>query len=494
MLLPPIFLLFWGYSLLMIMDMDIDQFRQHAHDLVDWMADYLTQVEQYPVKAQVQPREIYNQLPDQMPMDGEPMEQIMADFERVLMPGMTHWQHPGFHAYFPANSSPPSILGEMLMTTLGAQCMVWETSPAAAELEERVLEWLRDAMHLPPHWTGVIQDTASTATLTALLSAREQATNYRSNKTGLGKQTLRVYCSEETHSSIEKAVKIAGLGSDNLIYLPTNADLSVQPAALEAAIIADLEAGYQPLCVVALIGSTSTTAVDSLAAIADICQRYNLWLHVDAAFAGVALLLPEYAYLLEGMEQADSFVTNAHKWLFTNFDCSLYYVKDKEVLIQTFEILPEYLKTATHGAVNDYRDWGIPLGRRFRALKLWWVLRTYGLSGLRKMMSHHLEWTRLFAQWVTDHPDFEVLAPVPFSLVCFRYAPQGASLEAAPLNALNERLLQALNATGEVYLTHTRIRGQYALRLVVAQTYVKRHHVERVWTLVQEHATKLRPH
>lgn len=466
--------------------MDFKQFRQHAHELVDWMADYLEQVENYPVKSPVQPGDIYQQLPEAMPEQGEAWADIMADVERIIMPGMTHWQHPGFHAYFSGNSSPPSILGEMMMATLGAQCMVWDTSPAAAELEERVLNWLRDAMGLPSQWVGVIQDTASTATLAALLTAREQALDYQSNRQGIGDRRLRVYCSKETHSSIEKAVKIAGLGSDNLVYLPTDDALALDPSALEAAIAADVAAGYQPLCVVAVIGTTGTTAVDPLSAIADICQRHQLWLHVDAAFAGVALLLPEYAHLLEGMEQVDSFVTNAHKWLFTNFDCSLYYVKDKEALLRTFEILPEYLKTASRGKVNDYRDWGIPLGRRFRALKLWMVLRTYGLEGLRQKMRQHIALARLFETWVTAHPDFEVLAPVSFCLVCFRYAPTGAT----ELNALNARLLEALNKSGQVYLTHTKIQGQYALRLVVAQTYVQQHHVERVWALVQEVATK----
>lgn len=466
--------------------MDFQQFREHAHKLVDWMADYLQQVEDYPVKSPVQPGDISQQLPSIMPLQGESWAAIMADVERIIMPGMTHWQHPGFHAYFPGNSSPPSILGEMLMATLGAQCMVWDTSPAAAELEERVLEWLRNAMGLPPQWVGVIQDTASTATLSALLTARERATGFQTNSQGIGARRFRVYCSQETHSSIEKGVKIAGLGSDNLVYIPTNETLALDPNALEVAIQDDLTAGYQPLCVIATIGTTGTTAIDPLAVLARICKTYNIWLHVDAAFAGVALLLPEYAHLLEGMEQVDSFVTNAHKWLFTNFDCSLYYVKDKEALLQTFEILPEYLKTTHRGNVNDYRDWGIPLGRRFRALKLWMVLRTYGLEGLRQKMRQHIAWAQLFAQWVTDHPHFELLVPVSFSLVCFRYVPNNST----ELNTLNARLLEHLNETGKVYLTHTKVHGHYTLRLVVAQTYVEERHIKQVWTLIQEAATK----
>jgi aromatic-L-amino-acid decarboxylase len=378
----------------------------------------------------------------------------------------------------------------MLTATLGAQCMIWETSPAAAELEERVLDWLRDAFGLPSAWEGVVQDTASTATLTALLSARERCTQQQSNQKGLTGITLRVYCSTETHSSIEKAVKIIGLGRDNLVKIPTTGHGCMDAEALKQAIEKDVAAGFQPMCVVAALGTTGTTAVDPLAPIAVVCAQHQVWLHLDAAFAGVVLLLPEYQYLLEGMEQVDSFVTNAHKWLFTNFDCSLYYVKNKESLLQTFEILPEYLKTATRGAVNDYRDWGVPLGRRFRALKLWFVLRTYGLEGLQERLREHLRLAQLFASWIDEAADFERLAPVEFSLVCFAYAPAG-EWSAEALEAQNKALLNALNKSGELYLTHTKINGRYALRLVTAQTYVAQRHVEKAWQLIQQHARKM---
>jgi aromatic-L-amino-acid decarboxylase len=470
--------------------MNNKDFRKHAHALVDWMADYLENVDQYPVKSKVAPYAIYKQLPEQMPQQGEAFATIMADFQQLILPGITHWQHPNFHAYFPGNSSYPSVLGEMLTATLGAQCMIWETSPAAAELEERVLHWLRDAFQLPNTWEGVIQDTASTATLTALLSAREQCTQQQSNKKGIQGAAMRVYCSTETHSSIEKAVKIIGLGSDNLVKIATTGHGCMDAAALEQAIQADKAAGLRPMCVVAALGTTGTTAVDPLAPIARICREQEVWLHLDAAFAGVVLLLPEYQYLLEGMEQVDSFVTNAHKWLFTNFDCSLYYVKDKEALLQTFEILPEYLKTATRGVVNDYRDWGVPLGRRFRALKLWFVLRTYGLEGLQQRLREHLALAQSFAQWIEDAPDFECLAPVEFSLVCFRYKPAGTWTE-EQLAAQNKALLDVLNKSGELYLTHTKINGQYALRLVTAQTYVEVNHIQKAWKLIQHYARTL---
>ena len=470
--------------------MNNKDFRKYAHALVDWMADYMENIEQYPVKSKVEPYAIYKQLPEQMPHQGEAFSTILTDFQQLILPGITHWQHPNFHAYFPANSSYPSVLGEMLTATLGAQCMIWETSPAAAELEERVLNWLKDAFHLPHTWEGVIQDTASTATLTALLSAREQCTQQQSNKKGIQGAPLRVYCSTETHSSIEKAVKIIGLGSENLVKIATTGHGCMDAVALEQAIKADKAAGLRPMCVVAALGTTGTTAVDPLATIAHICKEQAVWLHLDAAFAGVVLLLPEYQYLLEGMEQVDSFVTNAHKWLFTNFDCSLYYVKDKEALLQTFEILPEYLKTTTRGVVNDYRDWGVPLGRRFRALKLWFVLRTYGLEGLQKRLREHLALAQTFAQWIEEAPDFERLAPVEFSLVCFRYKPAGAWTE-EQLAAQNKALLDLLNQSGELYLTHTKINDQYALRLAVAQTYVETKHLQKAWKLIQFHARHL---
>ncbi|MGH1335330.1 MAG: pyridoxal phosphate-dependent decarboxylase family protein [Aureispira sp.] len=469
--------------------MNNKDFRQHAHALVDWMADYLENVEQYPVKSTVKPYEIYQQLPEQMPEQGEDFSTILEDFKQLILPGMTHWQHPNFHAYFPANSSYPSVLGEMLTATLGAQCMIWDTSPAAAELEERVLNWLKTAFHLPNTWEGVIQDTASTATLTALLSARERCTQAQSNKIGIQGAPMRVYCSSETHSSIEKAVKIIGLGRDNLVKIETTGHGCMNPLALEKAIKADKAAGLRPMCVVAALGTTGTTAVDPLAPIAAICQEQEIWLHLDAAFAGVALLLPEYRYLLEGMEQVDSFVTNAHKWLFTNFDCSLYYVKDRESLLQTFEILPEYLKTASRGAVNDYRDWGVPLGRRFRALKLWFVLRAYGLEGIQERLRAHMQLAQTFAQWIEAAPDFERLAPVEFSLVCFHYKPAG-NWTPQQLAAINKALLETLNQSGDVYLTHTKIQGHYALRLVVAQTQVALQHIEKAWALIQYYARK----
>jgi aromatic-L-amino-acid decarboxylase len=469
--------------------MNNKEFRQYAHQMVDWMADYFEQIEDYPVKAQVQPKEIYNQLPKQAPLQGEEMSVIFKDFQDIILPGITHWQHPKFFAYFPANTSFPSILGEMLTATLGAQCMIWDTSPAAAELEERVMNWLRDLMGIPSSFEGVIQDTASTATLTAILSARERATNFESNQHGIAQNNFRIYCSTETHSSIEKAVKIAGLGKKNLVKIPVDEQLRMQPLALEKAIQEDLKNGFRPICIVAAIGTTGTTAIDPLQEIAAISQKFNIWLHVDAAYAGSALILPEFQWMIEGIEQVDSFVFNPHKWLLTNFDCSVYFIKDKESLLKTFEVLPEYLKTASRGIVNDYRDWGVPLGRRFRALKLWFVIRNYGVEGLQKQLRTHISLAQELTTWIKTSSDFELLAPTSLNLVCFRYHPKNIEGEEA-LNIMNKKLLDQLNKNGRMYLTHTKINQKYTLRVVVGQTFVERHHVQSAWEQIQEIARK----
>ncbi|HEY9843476.1 MAG TPA: pyridoxal-dependent decarboxylase, partial [Candidatus Obscuribacterales bacterium] len=377
--------------------MQPDEFRKHAHQVVDWISDYMENVGQYPVTPRLEPGAILQSLPDAAPASGEAFEAIFADFEKLIVPGMTHWQHPAFFAYFPANASPASLLGEMLTSALGAQCMSWLTSPAATELEQRVMEWLRDLISLPPEFAGVIQDTASTATLCALLSARERASGWGINETGFQGQRYRIYASSEAHSSVEKAVRIAGLGSQNLVKVAVDENFAMIPAGLAAAIAADRAAGYEPLCVVAAWGTTGSTALDPLAEIAAICQRESLWLHVDAAYAGSALILPEIRKLAQGLELADSLVFNPHKWLLTHFDCSAYFVRDPAALERTFGLTPEYLKTDLDRQVHNYRDWGIQLGRRFRALKLWFVLRSYGVSGLQQFIRQQIAWVQELA-------------------------------------------------------------------------------------------------
>ncbi|MCH2021354.1 MAG: pyridoxal-dependent decarboxylase [Saprospiraceae bacterium] len=469
--------------------MDSKDFRKHAHELVDWMADYFEQVEQYPVKSQVKPKEIYNQLPVHAPQEGEDMETIFKDFKEIIIPGITHWQHPKFLAYFPANTSFPSILGEMLTATLGSQCMIWDTSPAAAELEERIMNWIKELIGIPLDFEGVIQDTASTATLTAIITAREQSSDYNINDNGIEKNNLRVYCSSEAHSSVEKAVKIMGLGRKSLVKVNTDKGLSMCPIDLEKSILQDINNGEKPICVIAAIGTTGTTSIDPLEEISLICSKYNIWLHVDAAYAGSALMLPEYQWMIRGIERADSFVFNAHKWLFTNFDCSVYFIKDKEALIRTFEVLPEYLKTKSRGLVNDYRDWGVPLGRRFRALKLWFVLRNYGVKGIQEKLRFHIKLAKQFTEWIVDSDDFELLIPTKLNLVCFRYKPSNINDEDA-LSRLNETIMNNLNNDGSIYLTHTKIHDQYTLRVCIGQTYVKEHHVYESWLLISEMARK----
>ena len=464
-------------------------FRVHAEAALEWIDQYFKNIESYPVKSKLKPKSIYNQIPALAPDEGETMESIMADFVKIIVPGITHWQHPNFHSYFPANSSMESVLAEMITAALGAQCMVWDTSPAAAELEERMMEWLKKAMALPDHFEGVIQDTASTASLVAIITAREVATNYQSNENGVA-QNLRVYCSESTHSSIEKAVKIAGMGRQNLVKISIDEAQRLDPLHLERAIQQDIAQGQIPCCVVANIGTTSTVAVDPIKSIGEICIRYGIWLHVDAAYAGTALLLPEYQWMAEGMELADSFVFNPHKWMFTNFDCSAYYVKDKTLLLRCFELLPEYLKTKTRGHVNDYRDWGIPLGRRFRALKLWFVIRSFGIKGIQFKLRKHIELNQLFAQWIRENPDFELVTEPFLNFCCFRYKPQKFS-DTQILNQKNQQLLEMINESGLLYLTHTKIGEVYVLRFVIGQTYVDLVHIQRSWETIRELSNQL---
>jgi aromatic-L-amino-acid decarboxylase len=471
--------------------MDLEQFRTHAHELADWMADYLKEVESLPVRSPSIPRAIISRLPVSPPLEGEPFERILSDFQSIILPGMTHWQHPSFFAYFPANSSPPSILAEMLTATLGAQCMSWVTSPAATELEERMMEWLGQMIALPPTFTGVIQDTASTATLCAILTAREHYSFHTINQRGFTDGvTYTAYCSTEAHSSIEKGIKIAGLGKDHLRTIEVDEHYAMRPDILARTIRDDIRNGYRPLIVTAAVGTTGSTAIDPLRPIGEICREHDVWLHVDAAFAGSALVLPEFRWMIDGIELADSFVFNPHKWLLTNFDCSAYFVKNVEALVRTFEILPEYLKTTEGTRVNNYRDWGVQLGRRFRALKLWFVIRSYGVSGLQNTLRSHVRLAQKLAGHIAESGTFELLAPVPLNTICFRYHPAGITDDQA-LNALNARLLETLNATGKLFLTHTKLSGKFTLRLVIGQTNVQQDHVTRAWDLICETARTL---
>jgi aromatic-L-amino-acid/L-tryptophan decarboxylase len=471
--------------------MTTQEFRKQAHELVDWMAGYLEHIEEFPVKSSVQPGEVFNKFDINPPAKPVSFESLFKEFNDKILPGITHWQNPNFFAYFPSNSSHPSILAEMLTATLGAQCMIWETSPAAAELEEKTMTWLRDMIGLPSEFEGVIQDSASTATLAAILTAREKVTDFTINKDGAENAgTLKVYCSGQTHSSVEKAVKICGIGKRNLVKIPVKKDFSMDPLMLKEAILSDKEAGNIPCCVIATIGTTGTTAIDPLKAIGEICKEYGIWLHVDAAMAGTALILPEFKWMLEGKEYIDSILFNPHKWMFTNFDCTAFFVKDAATLIKTFEILPEYLKTRTRGKVNDYRDWGVPLGRRFRALKLWMVICSFGTEGLQQKVREHISFAKTLEESVRKEPDFEILAPVIISVVCFRFKPAGA--DENTINKINEKLNHLLNDSGKIYLSHTVLNGKYTLRMVTAQTNVTMEHVTNAWDLIKTTARELK--
>jgi len=469
--------------------MSPDEFRKQGKQMIDWIADYYENVEKYPVLSQIKPGDIKNQIPDLPPVESESMEQIMTDVNSIIMPGITHWQSPNFYAYFPSNSSGPSILGDLLSSGLGVQGMLWATSPSCTELETKVLDWLAEMLQLPEKFKSgseggaVIQDTASSAALSAVLAAREKKTSYQTNDSGCN-GNLVAYVSSQTHSSLEKAIKIAGIGKNNLRLIGVDENLAMRVDLLENAIQNDIKSGFIPFFVCATVGTTSTNAIDPLTEIGEICRKYELWMHIDAAMSGTAAICPEYRFILNGIELADSFSFNPHKWMFTNFDCNCFFVADRSVLIKTLSILPEYLKNqATEsGAVFDYRDWHIQLGRRFRSLKLWFVIRHYGVNGLRFHIQEHINLAQQFAGWVENSDDFSLIAPVPLNLVCFSH--QNG-------NEFNRKLLETINNQGKMYFTHTVIHGQYVLRMCIGQTNTKLEHVQQAWETIQETAKKL---
>ena len=467
--------------------MDPEEFRQYGKEVVDWMADYLKNTEKYPVLSPVKPGDIKRQLPSAPPTSPENMDAILADFNRIILPGITHWNHPGFFAYFSITGSPPGILGEMLSTVLNVNGMLWRTSPSATELEEVVLDWMRQMLGLPSEFQGVITDTASISTLVALTAARE-AIHKRIREKGLAGRAdiprLRLYCSEHTHSSIDKAAIVLGIGQEGVRKIPSDVEFCMRADALTIAIEEDKKNGWLPFAAVATVGTTSTTSIDPVPAIADICRREKIWLHVDAAYGGVAAIVPEMRFVLDGCDRADSFVTNPHKWLFTPIDCSLLYTRHVDILKQAFSLVPEYLKT-TESNVNNYMDWGVQLGHKFRALKLWFVIRSFGVDGIVSHLRAHCRLAREFASWVDADKDFERLAPVPFSVVCFRYHPEGISDE-SKLEQLNTQIIESINATGEVFLSHTKLNGRYALRIAIGNLATTEKHVTRVWELVKE--------
>jgi aromatic-L-amino-acid decarboxylase len=474
--------------------MTSDEFRRHGHALVDWIADYLANPERYPVLPRVTPGQLRNALPSSAPEHGETFEDIFRDFERVIVPALTHWNHPGFFAYFAISASEPGILAEFLSAALNQQAMLWRTSPAATELEEVAMGWLRTLMGLPGDFEGVIYDTASIATLHGLAAAREAAVPDVRRAGLAGRRDvgpLRVYCSEHAHSSVDKAVIILGLGHEALRRIPADAAFSMTPQALDAAIAEDRAAGVRPIAVVATVGTTSMTSADPLPPIADLCARERLWLHVDAAYAGAAAIVPEYRHFFSGWERADSIVVNPHKWLFTPFDLSAFYCRRMDVVRAAFSLVPEYLRTTEGADARNLMDTGVQLGRRFRALKLWMILRHFGAEGLRAVLRTHIALARQFAAWIDASADFERLAPVPFSVVCFRARPHGVPLSHDELDAFNERLMASVNTTGEIFISHTKINGALALRLAIGNLRTAEHHVARAWELLRQHSAEL---
>jgi aromatic-L-amino-acid decarboxylase len=471
---------------------DPSAFRRHGHELVDWIADYLEHPERYPVLARVKPGEIAAALPSTAPEEPESFQAIMADFEGILVPGLTHWNHPSFFAYFAITGSAPGVLAELLTAALNQQAMLWRTSPAATELELVTLGWLRQLIGLPDSFEGVIYDTASISTLHALTAAREAAVAnvpLRGLASRRDIQPLRVYCSEEAHSSVDKAVIAIGLGHAALRRIPVDDAFRMRPDLLRQAIEDDRAAGCLPVAVVATVGTTSTTSVDPVPAIADVCGREQVWLHVDAAYGGAAAMLPSHAHVLAGADRADSLVINPHKWLFTPVDLSAFYCRRMDVVRAAFTLTPEYLRTTEPDNVRNLMDTGIQLGRRFRALKLWMVLRSYGVRAIREHLARHIELAAKLAAWIDAEPGFERLAPVPFSVVCFRWAPDG--LSAAAIERGNEHLLRAVNETGKVFLSHTRVRGLFALRIAIGHINTHEEHVRRAWDLLRTAAAAL---
>lgn len=457
--------------------MNNDDFRRYGHEVVDWMADYLENIRDYPVLPKMQPGDLVDRLPDAAPERGEPMETILQDFERSIVPAVTHWNHPRFHAYFAISGSPPGILAEMLTAALNVNGMLWKSCPALTELEQVTLGWLRQWMGLGPEFFGIIYDTASISSMHAIAAAREMAdpeARTRGNSGG-----LTMYTSEHSHNSIEKGAITLGIGQNNVRQIPVDENFRMRVDVLRERMEADREAGHKPFLVVATVGTTSTSSIDPLPAIAGVAEEFGAWLHVDAAYGGAAAVVPELRGILDGAERAHSLVVNPHKWLFTPVDLSVFYTSRPDILRRAFSLVPEYLKTAEDPRAINYMDYGVQLGRRFRALKLWFVMRNYGHEGVCEIIRTHIGYAQKLADLIRSHPDFEVAAPTPFSLVCFRY--RGSDED-------NRALLENVNASGKAFLSHTVLNGRFVLRLAIGNIATRWEDLEEVWELVKETA------
>lgn len=482
-------------------DMPTEDFRKYGYEVVDWIADYFESIEQFQVLSQIEPGSLAASLPSSAPENGEDFGEVLKDVDRLILPAVTHWNHPNFHGLFSTSTSSVGIFGEMLTAAFDMKAMLWRTSPASTELEDVVLDWLRQLLSLPEHFEGIIYDTASVSTMHAIAAAREQADPDIRERGMSGRDDLpllRVYASEHVHSSIDKACITLGLGTRSLRKIECNERFEMMPEKLAEAIDEDIENGVIPICVIPTIGTTSTSSIDPVDAIADICAKYGVWLHVDTAYAGPAAMIPEKRDLFKGWERADSIVVNPHKWLFTPFDLSVLYCRDLGLLKKAFSLVAEYLKTSDEGSVKNGMDYGIQLGRRFRALKLWFVIRYFGVEGLQARLREHCRLARLFASWVDESPDWEMMAPVPFALVCFRAVPGGVDVQEDVnalniVNALNERMMNDINASGEAYLSHTRLDGKFTLRLSIGSIRVEERHVRKVWNLLNAAVVRAYP-
>ena len=475
-------------------DMPADEFRKYGHQLIDWIADYLSGIESYPALSKVKPGDIKNSLPPAPPLHGEGMENILNGVEQKILPGITHWNHPGFMAYFNSTSSGPGILAELLAASFNANGMLWKTSPALTELEEVTLNWFRQMLGLKEDYWGIIYDTASVSTMHAIAAAREQVESYEIRKHGLtiakDIRGFRLYASEQVHSSIDKSAITLGLGIDGLRKIPVDKEFRMIPSELEKAIEEDRKNGWLPFCVVATIGTTSTTSIDPVDKIAAICEREKLWLHVDSAHAGVTAIIPEMRYIFAGVEKADSFVVNPHKWLFTPVDLSVLFTRKKNILKRAFSLVPEYLKTQEDSKVENYMDYGIQLGRRFRALKLWFIIRYFGTEGIAERIKEHLRLGKIFSGWIINNPMFELMAPAPFSTTCFRAHPKEIN-EETKLDALNAALMDKVNFSGKIFLTHTKLNGKFVIRLVISGLRTEGRHVENAQQILQSSLDEL---
>ncbi len=466
-------------------DMPIEEFKKYGYELIDWATNYLENVDSFPVLPNVKPGDVKNKLPNHAPQSGEQIEKIIEDLDKIILPGITHWQHPNFMAYFNSTASGPGILGEFISAALNVNSMLWKSAPASTELEETVLNWFREIINLPKEFWGIIYDTASVSSMHAIAAAREDV-GFDIRKKGMsGVPKLRLYCSEQAHNSIDKGALTLGIGLDGIRKIPVDSEFRMIPSELEKTIKEDRANGIVPFCVVATIGTTSTTSVDPVEEIAKICTREKVWLHVDAAHAGVTAMLPEMKKHFKGVELADSFVVNPHKWLFVPIDLSILYTRKPEVLKRAFSLIAEYLKTSEDSSVNNHMDYGIQLGRRFRSLKFWFVLRYFGVEGLQSRLREHIRLGQLFAKWIDENSNFERVAQTPFSTVCFRVKPAGWNDE-VKIHTLNEQLLNEVNATGKVFITHTKLNGKFTIRLVISGLRTEEKHVELAWNVIQE--------